>query len=167
MPSDELLVDSGAALHHAITVLSGEGARVAVDLLPDPSASHRLATLTVTSFGVPTPAGIRAHRAVSLRASTVSPAGRVTVPATAIEALAAEGATFDRLSGVTAADQASHTALLVAGGTDSASLMHLGRALSRVVLTAAMERLAITVADGLTAGSGGRPAIRIDVGVFG
>jgi hypothetical protein len=171
MPAAELLVDSGAALHHAITVVAGEGGRVAVEMLPDPAAPDRLAVLTVMSVGAPTPAEIRAHRAVALRSSTIAVTSRPSVPATAYAALAAacapEGATLDLLSGPATGTGGPHGALLVARGTEPAALIRLGRALSAGALAAAMERLAITVAEGLTADSGGRPAVRIAIGLLG
>jgi hypothetical protein len=147
--------DSGAALPHACTVLAGEGARTDVDLLPDPAAPDRLATLHVTAFGAASPAEIRAHRAVTLRSATVAPAGRPSVPSSAFRALGAAAA--------------AHGAILddgglVAVGADQAAVLSLGQALSAVALTAAIERVTMTVAGLLRPDGVGRPRIRVAFG---
>ncbi len=159
------LVNSGSALHHARTVLAGEGARAHIRLLPDPAAPHRLAALDVTGFQPATPDEIRAHRAVALRSTTVAPAGRAAVPASAFRTLAAaaaaNGATVEPMS--RGARPPAVGALVVADVEDAATLLRLGQAQSAVALAGALERLTITVAPALTTAAAGRPAVRIGV----
>jgi len=165
------LVDCGSALHHALVALHGAGARLSVDRLPDPAWPDVLASLCVDGFGPPTPAEIRAHRAIALRVTTVARPGPVALPASALAAMgsaAAQAGARLRLpdAGPDHPDgPAADRALIEAEADSPLGWLRAGEALSAVALAAADHGLAVLPDPALLADGRGHVAVPVELAV--
>jgi hypothetical protein len=157
-----LMINCGSALHHAVVALRGQGARVSVERCPDPLWPDLLAGVRVDGFGTPTPAEVRAHRAIALRATTVTRPGPAAIPVPARAAMksAAErsGARL-RLPDDAADDPAGGRALVEPDVDSPSGWLRAGEALSAVVLAAAEHGLAVLPGPALVAGARGNLAV--------
>jgi hypothetical protein len=163
-----LLVDCGSALHHAVVALRGEGARVRVDRCPDPQRPDLLASICVDGFGPPTPAEVRAHRTIALRAATVARAGPAALPVPAVAAMesaaARAGARLRQLDAGSDDPVAGQT-LIEADVDAPLGWLRAGEALSAVALAAAEHGLAVLPNPALIAGGRGHVAVPVELAV--
>ncbi len=162
------VVDCGAALHHARTVLAGEGAFHEVVRFPDPAGAQLLATVQVTGFGPATPAQVRAYRAVSLRPGATPGPGRVAaVAAHAVlaAAAAAQGSRLELVAPAAREPAGEYAALIVAGDDTPRGWLSAGEALSAVALAAVLERLTVTPAGGPVTDALGRLCVPLRLAV--
>jgi nitroreductase len=162
-----LVISCGAALDHAVTALAGAGAQVKVEALPDPGDLDLLARLYVTGFGPVHPEAVRRHRAIALRRTDRCPLAEAEVPEPALRRLrdSAEqsGAhlhllppadvvdltvALSRAAGPQPADPHHRTdryaryAVLLTDHDTPTGWLAAGQALSAVLLTATLDRLA-------------------------
>ncbi len=145
------VVDCGAALHHARTVLAGEGALHQVVRFPDPARWPLLATVLVTGFAQATPADVRAYRAVSLRPGAAAwrgPAAVAAAHARLAAAAAAQGCGLELLAPPAGEPGDEYAARIVALDDGPRGRLCAGEALSAVALAAVQERLTVTPAGG-------------------
>jgi hypothetical protein len=145
-----VMVSCGAALDHAVTALAG--ADTAVDRLPEPADPDLVARLRVTGFRPAQPAAVRRHQAIALRRTDRRPVADVEVPEPALRALRDSvdgyGAHLhvlrpaDRLARWRPAEPYGCYAVLVADEDSAAGWLAAGEALSAVLLSATLARLA-------------------------
>ncbi|GAA0807957.1 hypothetical protein [Spirilliplanes yamanashiensis] len=155
------VVDCGSGLQHALTVLAGTGAEVALDLFPDATRPDLIASLRITGFGVATPAAVRAHRAVSLHTHPAALPGRATVPGPVWASLQRIATTIGaRLSvpGTRTGD-----ALVEPIDDTPAGWLNAGRALSAMALAPSMDRLILAPVRRAPSDTGAAFTIRLAV----
>jgi hypothetical protein len=160
-----MLVDCGSALHHAVVALRGQGARVRVDRCPDPLWPDLLASVSVDGLGAPTPAEVRAHRAIALRPVSIAVEVRpddAAVPAAALalmESAAAQAGARLRPCAAGPDDPAGAAAVIEADIDSPQGWLRAGEALSAVALTVAECGLVVLPGPGLVAGARGWLAV--------
>ena len=164
-----VLIDCGSALHHALVVLRGEGARMRVERFPDPRRPDLLAQVRLHGFGPPTPAEIRALRMVALRPGVSRP-GRAAIHAStlvAMESAAAHvGACLRLLDGDPDGPDADR-AFIGTNVDPPRGWLTVGEALSAVALTAAEHGLAALPDRGAVLDGRGRAAVPLRLGLPG
>jgi hypothetical protein len=152
------LIDCGSALHHALVVLAGEGARALVELFPDPRRRDLLARVRIDTFGPATPAEIRTYRAIALRSTIAAVPGGPAIPAAAKAAMksaAARAGSHLRLP-----DRPGAQVALIETELDGPpGWLRQGQARSAVALAAAEHRLAVLPDGGLVVDRRGRAAV--------
>jgi hypothetical protein len=139
------LIDCGSALHHALVVLRGEGARTRVDRFPDPRRQGLLAIVRLDGFGTVTPAEVRTYRTVALRSTIVAGPDRVAVSAPArlaLESAAAEAGARLRLIEGGPDDPGAGRSLIETDLGPPRGWLSEGEALSAVTLAAVEHGLA-------------------------
>jgi hypothetical protein len=141
-----LLIDCGSALHHAVVALGGDGALVSVDRFPDSRQPDLLASVRVDGVGGPTPAQIRAHRAIALRPAPITWPDPAVIPAAALAAMesaAQQAGARLRLPRAGSDDPAAGRPLIEPDVDSPLGWLRAGEALSAVALSAAEHGLAV------------------------
>ena len=172
-----LTMSCGAALHYARTALAGAGVLATLERLPEPSDPDLLARVRVAGFVTPGPAAIRLQRAMVLRHTDHHPVADLAVSGAALRALGAaaqgEGARLYLLDASDAVTLARLTgqvgyvrcAILCADADTPAAWLAAGEALSAVLLTATLERLAVAPMTGVVEVPAARDLLRDPHGV--
>jgi hypothetical protein len=153
-----LTISCGAALHYALTVLSGTGVRTEVVRFPDPINAALLATIRVTGQGPAAPAAIRLHRAIALRRTDAGPLADTQVAPAAlhriVDAVNEQGAHLRILATVEVPTNGTPRpgtyAVLSTEVDGPAGWLAAGEALSAALLTATVDRLSALPINDLT-----------------